>query len=136
MVVSSPLLASHLSPDSAEADDERIPSRSGTHLHRTSSDEYFDPVARNDASSVSRRRDFTRGVSAAYVVGPGIYHFGIIDILQEFDWKKKGEFFFKYVFRCHCADWHRLSVVDSSLYVARFMRMVRRVYGVPLDSDD
>eukprot|EP00808_Paulinella_micropora_P012979 g39977.t1 len=71
---------------------------------------------------------FLSGLPARVVYGPGIYHFGIIDMLQQWDLHKKGEQWFKWAFRCHCSDWEDLSAVEPDWYFERFLRMlIRRI---------
>lgn len=45
-----------------------------------------------------QHRPFHRGRRAREVVGPAHYYFGIVDALQTWNWKKKGERFFKVAF--------------------------------------
>lgn len=66
-------------------------------------------------------------IPASVIVGPGIYHLGIIDMLQKWNWKKKSEQYLKRVFGCHCADYEFLSAVEPESYKERFKAMTRRV---------
>jgi len=57
---------------------------------------------------------------ARVVVGPGMYQLGLIDLLQEWDWNKKGEQCLKRIFRGHCIDYDQLSAVEPIVYCKRF----------------
>jgi 1-phosphatidylinositol-4-phosphate 5-kinase len=65
-------------------------------------------------------RDHNGAFNAAMVEGPGSYHMGIIDILQEWNWDKKLERFFKIYFRFSDPD--GLSAIPPDRYQARFMQ--------------
>lgn len=72
---------------------------------------------------------YSRGVPATNIVGPGVFHFGIVDVLQRWNWTKRFEQVFKIIFRCHCADYLELSAVEPEFYATRFLKMVRRVFN-------
>lgn len=63
---------------------------------------------------------------AATVEGPGSYHMGLIDILQEWNFDKKIERYFKIFFRWDDPD--GLSAIEPISYQKRFME--RAVYEV------
>jgi len=63
----------------------------------------------NDASSSSTK-----------ITLEGDYVFGIIDILQEWNWKKQGEQFLKRFCRGHVRDYKKLSAVEPEYYSRRF----------------
>lgn len=63
---------------------------------------------------------------AATVEGPGAYHMGLIDILQEWNFDKKMERYFKIYFRWDDPD--GLSAIEPAAYQKRFME--RAVYDV------
>jgi hypothetical protein len=65
-------------------------------------------------------RDPNGAFNAAMVEGPGSYHMGIIDILQEWNWDKKLERFFKIYFRFSDPD--GLSAIPPDRYQTRFMQ--------------
>lgn len=54
------------------------------------------------------------------VEGPGCYYFGIIDILQEWNWKKKLERFYKMYIRGKDGD--GLSCMEPIGYADRFLQ--------------
>jgi len=68
------------------------------------------------------------------VIGPGLYYVGIIDILQGWTYKKKGELCLKILFLGHCFDRKELSVAEPGYYQTRFLNMVRDV--IPLNAED
>lgn len=66
------------------------------------------------------QRDNDGGMHAAVVEGPGTYYMGIIDVLQQWNWEKKLERFFKVYFKWMDPD--GLSAVPPQQYVDRFMK--------------
>ena len=44
-------------------------------------------------------RSYHGGVRPAAVDGPGVYYLGIVDMLQRYTWKKRGETAFKSLFK-------------------------------------
>lgn len=64
-------------------------------------------------------RDKDGGMHAVMVHGPATYYFGLIDILQQWNWRKKLERFFKIFFLQNDGD--GLSAIDPEQYAARFM---------------
>jgi 1-phosphatidylinositol-4-phosphate 5-kinase len=66
------------------------------------------------------QRDPDGGMHAAVVEGPGTYYMGIIDVLQQWNWEKKLERFFKIYFKWEDGD--GLSAIPPSIYGDRFMR--------------
>lgn len=53
------------------------------------------------------------------IEGPGFYCFGIIDVLQDYNWAKKLEHFAKVYLLCK--DKYGISCVNPSLYRNRFL---------------
>jgi hypothetical protein len=81
------------------------------------------------------QRDADGGMHAAVVEGPGTYYMGIIDVLQEWNWEKKLERFFKIYFKWMDPD--GLSAISPQRYVERFMkRCVVEVFDGLYVSDD
>lgn len=79
-------------------------------LHRTMR---VSSIARNPL-----KKDMDGGMHAGLVEGPGTYYFGIIDVLQEWNWQKKLERWFKVsVLRC---DPEGVSCIESKKYAKRF----------------
>merc|ERR1712048_241580 len=84
-----------------------------------------------------RRRAFTAGTGIAELIshpmayqshmieGPGFYVMGIIDILQEYNWEKKIERFFK-VF-VQCIDGYGISCIEPTLYRKRFLAKMLQI---------
>ncbi|ETO26053.1 phosphatidylinositol-4-phosphate 5-kinase [Reticulomyxa filosa] len=69
--------------------------------------------------------DFHGGVRAQIIEGPGIYYIGMIDMLQEWNWTKKMEYYFKtWVLRQPVAG---ISCVEPYYYQQRFMAHMRRI---------
>lgn len=66
------------------------------------------------------QRDPDGGMHAAVVEGPGTYYMGIIDVLQQWNWEKKLERFFKIYFKWMDGD--GLSAAPPQKYVDRFMK--------------
>lgn len=81
-------------------------------------------------------RDANGAFNAAIVEGPGSYHMGIIDILQEWNWEKKLERYFKIYFKFR--DPEGLSAIQPDKYQARFMRraVVEVFEGMDETDDD
>ena len=80
----------------------------------------------SDKSNASRRgnnafdKSTDGGMQARIVEGPSKYYFGIIDVLQEWNWEKKMERFYKKYFRC--LDGDGLSALPPDRYAERFWR--------------
>lgn len=66
------------------------------------------------------RREADGGIRAPVVEGPGVFYFGIIDILQAWNWKKRLERFFKMYFKFK--DGNGLSAINSKDYADRFFK--------------
>jgi len=64
-------------------------------------------------------------VRANIVEGPGIYHIGIIDMLQKWDSHKKSERFLKVYFRCK--NKAGISCVEPSFYRRRFLKKMKEI---------
>ncbi len=71
-------------------------------------------------SSSDTISDFSTGFQANVVEGPGVYFFGIIDILQEFNYMKRWERFAKIWFKCQ--DPLGISAMEPIAYSDRFWR--------------
>ena len=82
------------------------------------------------ASIESFQRD-DGGLQAAIIEGPGIYFFGIIDILQEYNSGKKLERFFKVY--CRLKDPEGISALPPDPYSKRF---VKAMIDMVTDDDD
>jgi 1-phosphatidylinositol-4-phosphate 5-kinase len=66
------------------------------------------------------RREPDGAMKALMVDGPGFYYAGIIDILQEWNWKKRIERYFKvYLKRL---DGNGLSAIQPTIYAQRFWK--------------
>lgn len=74
------------------------------------------------------KRDLDGGMRARLVEGPGTYYIGIIDVLQEWNFKKKMERFLKMYFKRYDGD--GLSAIEPVAYSERFWR------GAVLDTFD
>lgn len=73
------------------------------------------------------QQDADGGIHAGVVEGPGTYYFGIIDMLEDWNWDKKLERFFKTYFRCFDKD--GISAAPPIAYADRFWnRAVRDVF--------
>jgi len=71
------------------------------------------------------------GVQASIIEGPGIYFFGIIDILQEYNTSKKLEHFAKIYLRCKGSG---ISAIPPLPYAQRFVRFMADI--TRSDDDD
>lgn len=80
-------------------------------------------------------QDTDGGMHAAVVEGPGTYYMGIIDVLQQWDYSKRLERFFKIY--CRWQDGPGLSAINPKEYVDRFMhRAVADVFdGLDVGDD-
>jgi hypothetical protein len=67
-------------------------------------------------------KDDDGAIGAEVVQAPGTYYFGIIDILQEWNWSKKFERFYKTYFRLRNSD--GISAIQPQKYQKRFMKRV------------
>ena len=65
------------------------------------------------------------GVHAAVV---DVFHFGIVDVLQEYNWHKKAERLIKINLRCMDGD--GISVMPPEKYGNRFLKRVQEVFDV------
>ncbi|CAI5508912.1 unnamed protein product, partial [Closterium sp. Naga37s-1] len=69
-----------------------------------------------------------RGSFGGVIVGAEAYavvlYFGIIDILQEYDYTKKVEHFYKSI----QYDSHSISAVDPALYASRFQDFIKLTF--------
>ena len=84
-----------------------------------------------------RRRAFTAGTGLAelsshpmayqsrMIEGPGFYIMGIIDILQEYNFEKKIERFFKVFVKC--VDAYGISCIEPSMYRKRFLAKMLQI---------
>jgi len=59
-------------------------------------------------------------MSSTKITLEGEYVFGIIDILQEWNWKKRGEQLLKRIFWGHWREYKKLSAVEPEYYSRRF----------------
>jgi hypothetical protein len=83
---------------------------------------------RFDQTGIKGAGPFDQGFAAAHIEGHGVYHLGIIDFLQPWDWSKRLEFAFKAVVQLHWTDWMELSCIPPKLYFQRFVKMVNRIF--------
>lgn len=67
------------------------------------------------------------------IEGPGVYFFGIIDILQQWNTQKKIERFLKTVFKCQ--DKYGISAIPPDLYAKRFITAMHDVTRGPDESE-
>jgi hypothetical protein len=73
------------------------------------------------------QQDSDGGMHAGLVEGPGTYYFGIIDILEQWTWRKRMERWVKCYFRC--LDPEGISAMAPAPYADRFWkRAVRDVF--------
>ena len=59
-------------------------------------------------------------------VQPATYYFGIVDILQQYNWRKKSEHFWKTKFACQ--DKHGISCVNEREYGERFLNFMDEIF--------
>eukprot|EP00736_Rhodelphis_marinus_P001551 Rmarinus@m.21486 len=64
------------------------------------------------------------GMHAPALVGPGVYYCGIIDVLQEWNFRKKFEYWFKVFLG---KDRTGLSVQEPKVYAERFAKQMHRI---------
>eukprot|EP01083_Nonionella_stella_P145626 456665_1 len=69
--------------------------------------------------------DNRRGINAEVIEGPGVYYFGIIDMLQVWTWRKKLEWLIKVAFLRK--DPMGVSCVEPSYYQSRFARNLHEI---------
>lgn len=86
-----------------------------------------------DAVHDQFQRDADGGMRARIVEGPGTYYIGIIDILQEWNYAKRLERFFKVY--CKFLDADGLSAISPGPYAERFWRrcVVDTFEGIQFD---
>lgn len=83
----------------------------------------------------STHSSFSKGMQARIVEGPGMYYFGIIDILQEFNFSKRLERFVKVYFKFQDPD--GVSVIEPNAYAKRFwQRCILDTFEGCDDGDD
>ncbi len=90
---------------------------------QSSEGDFVEPIICNENHAMGDMCDpFCRTEDGAFpanfIIGPGSYYIGIIDILQEWNWKKRVERLFKIYIKC--LDGDGLSAVDPTRYAARF----------------
>jgi 1-phosphatidylinositol-4-phosphate 5-kinase len=78
------------------------------------------------ASVAHELHEGPRSYSAVSLEGPGLYRLGIIDLLQRWNWKKRGERYAKVFFKCRCRESVRegMSVLEPRRYAVRFFESV------------
>merc|ERR1711879_215221 len=76
-------------------------------------------------STGSRMLTYRGGLEAAVCQGPGIYYVGIIDMLQERNWTKKFERFFKSIVLQKSSG--GISCAPPSMYQERFMKRMHDI---------
>ena len=59
-------------------------------------------------------------------VHPATYYFGIVDILQQYNWRKKGEHLWKT--KVTCQDKHGISCVNEREYGERFLNFMDEIF--------
>jgi len=64
-----------------------------------------------------------------------LYYMAIIDLLQPWDWRKRGERLLKVVLYCRCRSAGGMSAVEPREYALRFVRMIDRILGMQNDED-
>ncbi len=81
------------------------------------------------------KRDCDGGMRARIVEGPGTYYIGIIDILQEWNFSKRLERFFKMY--CKLLDGDGLSAMSPTFYADRFWKrcVVDTFEGIEFDDN-
>jgi len=76
--------------------------------------------------------NFEEGLPARVIIGPGVYHLGLLDILTPWTYTKRMEQLFKIIFRCHCLDYQELSVIEPNFYYERFIaNVIERFFELP-----
>lgn len=75
--------------------------------------------------------------SAVVLEGPGLYRLGTIDLLQEWNWKKRLERLAKIIFKARCQEHTRngMSAVEPMRYAWRFVHHIG-VNLLGMDSDE
>lgn len=108
----------HSAPDIHEEDDSKcVGGIAGTAV----------PVPRSShcsTQSVAEREDFYGGVRSSCIEGPGIYYFGLIDMMQKYSWKKHVETWWK---GSVLGQGEGISCVEPHLYRRRFMKYMQSI---------
>nr|CCA20777.1 phosphatidylinositol4phosphate5kinase (PiPIPKD8/GPCRPIPK) putative [Albugo laibachii Nc14]CCA23717.1 phosphatidylinositol4phosphate5kinase (PiPIPKD8/GPCRPIPK) putative [Albugo laibachii Nc14] len=104
--------------------------------HRSFNVSHSSPAAQygeNDAEIASSPSMIDGGMTVDAVHGPGIYFIGLIDILQQWNFRKKVEHFIRVFFLLQ--DRHGISVVHSRQYAERFQQRVVKelIYDATMD---
>jgi len=78
------------------------------------------------SGEVHRLHEGPRSYSAVVLEGPGLYRLGIIDLLQEWNLKKRGERFLKIFLKGRCSRRARngMSAIEPSKYAFRFVDQI------------
>jgi len=121
--------SSHKNNSLSQQQQHPRPTTASTHSNEDEKDEKNE---KNDMKIVidddpKAKKDFS-GIPASAIVGPGIYHVGIIDCLQQWNWAKRLEQATKIVLACHCSDYREMSAVEPTFYAERFRKMVSRLF--------
>jgi len=84
------------------------------------------PAHSSGDAVVSTLHEGPHSYSAVVLEGPGLYRLGIIDLLQEWNWKKRAERFAKIIFKLRCKARTRdgMSAVPPKPYAWRFVEHV------------
>ena len=91
----------------------------------------FPPLPQDDLFE----RDQSGGIAAKQIKGPGVYYFGIIDILQEYNLGKQLERWAKIFFKRQEPD--GISSIDPDRYADRFIRYaVDDVFELPEQKEE
>eukprot|EP01038_Epipyxis_sp_PR26KG_P004541 gene4541-6411_t len=111
-------------------------------IRNTTTDVSSRPLSLNLASTQanvnnhdSLHRDAHGGMQVRIVEGPGVYYLGMIDILQEWNFFKRCERFFKVYFRMDDPD--GISAMDPISYADRFWKrvMLDTFEGIEVNDD-
>ena len=71
---------------------------------------------------------------AVFIEGPSVYYLGVVDILQEWNWEKQLERYFKILFKS--AEPEGLSAVPPEDYNTRFQNKMKDILGVSIDTSE
>ena len=94
-------------------------------ISRVSQQKYKNPTHLIHDNSLNNLKQYSNTFESLLIEGPGFYVFGIIDILQEWNFNKKIENISK--IWCKCNDKYGISCVEPVLYRKRFLAKMLQI---------
>ena len=97
----------------------------GKGIHKHYNKQLIKRKAISIKQNINEINGYPNSFQANRIEGPGFYIMGIIDILQDYNWNKKMEHYFKVFFRCK--DKYGISCIQPNLYQKRFLAKMLQI---------